>query len=162
MKKILFALGALLLSTQLLAEGKFGYVNVEVLLSNSKSFTAKQEALEAKFMKIEAQLADQFADLKGLAAKYNEVKDDLSPEEKKLQVTKITTQEQALKEKATKAGQNFELAQAEILQEFQDKINAAIKKFATENNYQLIVYKDIAYAAESIDITDKISALIRE
>jgi Skp family chaperone for outer membrane proteins len=56
-----------------------------------------------------------------------------------------------------KTKQQFELRNAEELQKIQNNINTIIKQFATANDFDLILYKDIAFVSKKIDITDKIS-----
>jgi outer membrane protein len=158
MKKIIFLL---LLSTNIFA-AKIGYINIDLLLSESTQFNESKKELSVEFSKKDNELTKQAKVLENLLQDFKENKEDLTKQEQKQQVNEIKKLDFALKEAVDKTRNQFELRSQEDLQKIQDKINDIIKKFAKENKFDLILYKDIAYISTDLDITKQILKLLNK
>jgi outer membrane protein len=158
MKKIIFLL---LLSTNIFAT-KIGYINIDLLLSESTQFNESKQKLSVEFSKKDNKLTKQAKVLENLLQDFKENKEDLTKQEQKQQVNEIKKLDFALKEAVDKTRNQFELRSQEDLQKIQDKINDIIKKFAKENKFDLILYKDIAYISTDLDITKQILKLLNK
>lgn len=158
MKKILI-IGLSLIAFNIFA-AKIGYVNLEKIISTSQSLQDKQDKIVNSFKTKDEDLKKQADKLQKLVKEFESEKDDLTKEEKQQKFNFINKQQQQLQQLAKKTQEQFNLAMQEELSIFEDRVNQALKQFARSNKFDLIVYKDIAYASDNIDITDKIIKLL--
>jgi outer membrane protein len=156
MKHILFLIFTTLFTTQVFAT-KIGYINIDTLLNESAQFKQSQQEIAAEFKQKDKKIEQQAKKIEQLLAEFQEQQDDLTQAEKKEKIATIKKLDNNLKEVVAKTKQQFELRNAEELQKIQNNINTIIKQFATANDFDLILYKDIAFVSKKIDITDKIS-----
>lgn len=56
--------------------------------------------------------------------------------------------------------EDINLRKNEELGSLQDRINKAVQSVAKAENYDLVMYSGVAYAADKIDITDKVLKLL--
>jgi Skp family chaperone for outer membrane proteins len=153
MKKLFLLL---LLSSNVFAI-KIGYINIDLLLSESKQFNESQKEIAAEFKAKDKKLKVKSDSLNLLIAEFKENQEDLTDKEKSSQVSKIKKLDLSLQKAVKKVKEQFNLRNTEELQKIQDTINKIINKFAKSNNFDLVLYKDIAYVSEKIDITSKIA-----
>jgi outer membrane protein len=156
MKHILFLIFTTLFTTQVFAT-KIGYINIDALLNESAQFKQSQQEIATEFKQKDKKIEQQAKKIEQLLAEFQEQQDDLTQAEKKEKIATIKKLDNNLKEVVAKTKQQFELRNAEELQKIQNNINTIIKQFATANDFDLILYKDIAFVSKKIDITDKIS-----
>jgi outer membrane protein len=97
---------------------------------------------------------------KKLLVEFKTIEQDLSENEKQAKLTTIAKEDKELKADALKLQKQFDLRRAEELQKFQDQVNEVLNNFAKQQKFDLILYKDVAYASNKIDITDKIATLL--
>jgi outer membrane protein len=136
---------------------KIGYINTELLLSGSSQFKESQFKIKQEFSKKESDLRQDVKNARKVLNNYNELKKDLTKDERQSQVIKIRTLDKNLQKKAEKIKKQFDLRSNEELLKIQNKINIIIKDFAIKNKFDLILYKDVAYVGKNIDITMEIA-----
>lgn len=141
---------------------QIGYINIDTLLSNSVEFQKSQKAIAAEFRRKDERLTVQAGAIEKLLKDFQEKKEDLSTKEKEERIAKIRTLDKDLKQEVAKVKQQFELQNQEELQKIQDKINKTINEFAKKHKFSLILYKDIAYIDNKLDITNKISTILNK
>jgi outer membrane protein len=158
MKKI-FTLLLLTLTLNAFAN-KIGFVNIDKILAESKSFNQAQQIILQDFKKRDDALKTRAENLQKLLVEFKTIEQDLSENEKQAKLTTIAKEDKELKADALKLQKQFDLRRAEELQKFQDQVNEVLNNFAKQQKFDLILYKDVAYASNKIDITDKIAKLL--
>jgi outer membrane protein len=158
MKKI-FTLLLLTLTLNAFAN-KIGFVNIDKILAESKSFNQAQQIILQDFKKRDDALKTRAENLQKLLVEFKTIEQDLSENEKQAKLTTIAKEDKELKADALKLQKQFDLRRAEELQKFQDQVNEVLNNFAKQQKFDLILYKDVAYASNKIDITDKIATLL--
>lgn len=155
--KLLSTFLALIMLTNIaVAETKIGFVKVDVILKDAPQMAASNKKLEKEFKVKTDKLKKSISTLqtKEEEFKKNSITMDEATREtkiKELQGSRIDIQrdERELKE-------DFDLRRREEINALQTKVNIAIEELAKKEKFDLILYNGVAYASESIDITDQV------
>jgi len=136
---------------------KIGYINTDNLLQNSTQFKQIQANIATEFEKKDAKLKQRADKIKKLIANFKEIRGDLTKGEIKEQVETIGNLDRGLQKDAIKLKKQFSLRGQEELQNIQNTLNAIIEKFAKTNKFDLILYREVAFVNDKIDITKQIA-----
>ncbi len=168
---LLMGLGALALLLVFAASagaqvGKFGYVDSDKIFSSYKEWQKAQDDYNAEYKAWDDQGQQMQQELEDLQTEYEKQKLILSPEKKKEREAAIDAKKQALdaftKQIFGPSGK-AETRNAELVRPLLEKINNAIERVATENNYDFVFNSSgLAYARQDYDITDKILEALEE
>ena len=79
-----------------------------------------------------------------------------------MEINKITTLEQELKQQALTLKKQLTLENKQSLGKIQSLINKVIRKIAEEQNFDLILYQKVAYASKKINITMLVSQKLKQ
>ena len=160
MKFIAFAL--LMFSTVLQAESlKIGYINIDHLVSSSPQFIQANQVVIREFQPQEKQLLTLGKQIQSLADAFNKNSKTLTQSERKAEIQKITNLERQLKQQARALKKQLNLKNEQELSKIQDLINRVIKQVAEDQNFDLILYQEVAYVSKKINITSIISQKLR-
>ena len=161
MKYFIFFL--LALSTALQAESsKIGYINIDHIVKSSPQFIQANQAVIERFEPQEKQLLNMSEQLQSLVDQYNTSANTLSNDERNAQLKKITTLEDNLKQQALNLKNQLKKINDKELSKIQDLINQVVKEIAISQNFDLILYNQVAYASQSVNITSLVSQKLRE
>lgn len=161
MKYFIFFL--LALSTALQAESsKIGYINIDHIVKSSPQFIQANQAVIERFEPQEKQLLNMSEQLQSLVDQYNTSANTLSNDERNTQLKKITTLEDNLKQQALNLKNQLKQINDKELSKIQDLINQVVKEIAISQNFDLILYNQVAYASQSVNITSLVSQKLRE
>jgi len=142
------------------AELKVGYVQVDKILQEAPQTAESGKKLEKEFSPRSQELDRMAKQIKDLETALD--KDGLSITEaerrsKERDVQNIKTEFQR---KQRELREDINLRKNEELGSLQDRINKAVQSVAKAENYDLVMYSGVAYAADKIDITDKVLKLL--
>ena len=161
MKYFIFFL--LALSTALQAESsKIGYINIDHIVKSSPQFIQANQAVIERFEPQEKQLLNMSEQLQSLVDQYNTNAKTLSNDERNTQLKKITALEDNLKQQALNLKNQLKQINDKELSKIQDLINQVVKEIAISQNFDLILYNQVAYASQSVNITSLVSQKLRE
>lgn len=142
------------------AELKVGYVQVDKILQE-----APQTAESGK--KLEKEFGPRSQELDRLAKQIKELETVLEKEGVTIPETERRTKERDVQNikvefqrKQRELREDINLRKNEELGSLQDRINKAVQSVAKSENYDLVMYSGVAYAADKIDITDKVLKLL--
>lgn len=138
------------------AELKVGYVQVDKILQEAPQTAESGKKLEKEFSPRSQELdrlAKQIKDLETALDKDGLTITEAERRSKERDVQNIKTEFQR---KQRELREDINLRKNEELGSLQDRINKAVQSVAKAENYDLVVYSGVAYAAEKIDITDKV------
>ncbi|MDI1299612.1 OmpH family outer membrane protein [Methylotenera sp.] len=142
------------------AELKVGYVQVDKILQEAPQTAESGKKLEKEFSPRSQELDRMAKQIKDLEAALD--KDGLTIAEadrrsKERDVQNIKTEFQR---KQRELREDINLRKNEELGSLQDRINKAVQSVAKAESYDLVMYSGVAYAADKIDITDKVLKLL--
>ena len=157
-----FAFILVLLNGSLQAQSlKIGYINIDHLVSSSPQFIQANQVVIKAFQPQEKQLLALSKRIQLSADTFNKNSKTLTQVERKIEIKKIANLEYQLKQQAQTLKKQLKLKNEQELSKIQDLINRVIKQVAKDQNFDLILYQEVAYASKKINITPIISQKLR-
>ena len=157
-----FAFILVLLSGSLQAQPlKIGYINIDHLVSSSPQFIQANQVVIKAFQPQERQLLALSKQVQLSADTFNKNSKTLTQSERKTEIKKIANLERQLKQQARALKKQLNLKNEQELSKIQDLINRVIKQVAEDQNFDLILYQEVAYVSKKINITPIISQKLR-
>ena len=157
-----FAFILVLLNGSLQAQPlKIGYINIDHVVSSSPQFIQANQVVIKAFQPQEKQLLALSKRIQLSADTFNKNSKTLTQVERKIEIKKIANLEYQLKQQAQTLKKQLKLKNEQELSKIQDLINRVIKQVAKDQNFDLILYQEVAYASKKINITPIISQKLR-
>jgi len=163
MKKIVFIIGLLVLSSAMAVAQKYAFVDTEYIRKNIPAFTTAQEQLDNLSKQWEKEVADGYAVVEQMYKSYQNEAPLLSQDMKVKREEAIITKEKEMKDLQNKYfGMEGELfkKREELVKPIQDEILKAIKDIAVEGSYAVIFDSaaggNILFANPKFDISDQV------
>ena len=157
-----FAFILVLLNGSLQAQPlKLGYINIDHLVSSSPQFIQANQVVIKAFQPQEKQLLALSKRIQLSADTFNKNSKTLTQVERRTEIKKIANLERQLKQQAQTLKKQLKLKNEQELSKIQDLINRVIKQVAKDQNFDLILYQEVAYASKKINITPIISQKLR-
>ena len=157
-----FAFILVLLNGSLQAQSlKIGYINIDHLVSSSPQFIQANQVVIKAFQPQEKQLLALSKRIQLSADTFNKNSKTLTQSERKIEIKKIANLERQLKQQARALKKQLNLKNEQELIKIQDLINQVIKRVAEDQNFDLILYQEVAYVSKKINITPIISQKLR-
>ena len=151
----ILALG-LVFSAMAQAQGsKIGFVNTERILRDSIPAKAAQTKIEAEFKKREDVLQKLAANLRNLAQKFEKDAPVLSESDRNKRQRELANIDADIQRKRREFQEDFNRRRNEEFATIVEKANAAIKRIAEQENYDVIL-QDAVTVSPRVDITDKV------
>lgn len=155
---VLIALMFTLGSVTAFADGmKIGVVDLQKIMQTASQMKSIQEKLEKEFKPRRDKLVAMEEGLKKDMEKFKRDSAVLSPSQKKDMEKQIVTTQQQFEREGQQYQQELSTAHNEAMEEFYNKIRAAIAKVAETDKYDVVLQKDAApFSADKLDVTAKV------
>ena len=141
---------------------KIGYIDVEKVINNLSQYQQENNALIQQFEPKKQQLLDLFKHIELLKKNLNNVETNVSNETYQKELEKIRELEISFQTDTELWQQQLNQEKRESLQKIETMINLVIEKFATSENYDLILYQNAAFVSDEVNITNQIISKIEE
>ena len=141
---------------------KIGYIDVEKVINNLSQYQQENNALIQQFEPKKQQLLDFFKHIELLKKNLNNVETNVSNETYQKELGKIRELEISFQTDTELWQQQLNQEKRESLQKIETMINLVIEKFATSENYDLIIYQNAAFVSDQVNITNQIISKIEE
>jgi len=160
---LLIALFLAMGSVSAFAEGtKIGVVDLQKIMQTSSQMKGIQEKLEKEFKPRRDKLVAMEEGLKKDMEQFKRDTAVLSQTQRKDLEKKIVTTQQQFEREGQQYQQELSTAHNEAMEEFYNKIRAAISKVAQNDKYDVVLQKDAApFSADNLDITAKVMQEIK-
>jgi outer membrane protein len=169
MKRILLAAAAALVLTFSANAQKIAIVDINQVLNSLADYKKAQDDLEKIAQKWRGEIAQQQDVIKGLYNRYQAEQVLLNDTQRKQREEEIMNKEKEVREaQRVKFGAEGELfkRRQELVKPIQDKVYAAIERFATEKGYDLILDKSssagLIFANPTYDKTSLVVDLVKK
>ena len=139
---------------------KIGYIDVEKVINNLSQYQQENNTLIQQFEPKKQQLLDLFKHIELLKKNLNNVEANVSNETYQKELEKIRELEISFQTDTELWQQQLNQEKRESLQKIETMINLVIEKFATSENYDLILYQNAAFVSDQVNITNKIISKI--
>ena len=141
---------------------KIGYIDVEKVINNLSQYQQENKVLIQQFEPKKQQLLDLFKHIELLKKNLNNVETTVSNETYQKELEKIRELEISFQTDTELWQQQLNQEKRESLQKIETMINLVIEKFATSENYDLILYQNAAFVSDQVNITNQIISKIEE
>lgn len=155
---ILLALVFMVVGGNALAEGaKIGVVDLQKIMQTSTQMKVIQDKLEKEFKPRRDKLIAMEDGLKKDMEKFKRDSAVLNATQRKDLEKKIVATQQQFEREGQQYQQELSTAHNEAMEDFYNKIRAAIAKVAQSESYDLVFQKDAApFSVEKLDVTAKV------
>ncbi|MCP0913173.1 MULTISPECIES: OmpH family outer membrane protein [Legionella] len=144
------------------AEGtKIGVVDLQKIMQTSTQMKAIQEKLEKEFKPRRDKLVAVEENLKKDMEKFKRDSAVMSQSQRKELEKKIVSTQQKFEREGQQYQQELSTAHNEAMEDFYNKIRAAIAKVAETEKFDIVLQKDAApFSSEKLDVTSKVMQAI--
>ena len=146
-----------LLSFNVFAETiKIGYINTEQVVNNLPQYQQSIDKLSKEFEPKKQELLDLFEYIELLRGNLNSLEISSTTEAFQIELNKIVDLEASFNRETEYLQQYIDKKNIDLLKKMELIINTAINEIAISEDYDLILYENIAFVSNEIDITEKI------
>ncbi len=142
------------------AELKVGYVQVDKILQEAPQTAESGKKLEREFNPRSQELDRMAKQIKDLESALDKEGITITETERRSKERDIQNIKVEFQRKQRELREDINLRKNEELGSLQDRINKAVQSVAKAENYDLVMYSGVAYAADKLDITDKVLKLL--
>ena len=140
---------------------KIGYIDTAEVINNISKYQENIALISEEFDFKKNELLDLFDHIELLKSKIeNNKKNNIIPDESDL--LKITSLEDTFKSETEFWQNSFNNRKIELLQEIEQIINKSIIDIAIREEFDLILYENVAFVSDEVNITHKIIAEIEK
>jgi len=152
---VLFFLSALCLTTNAQSL-KIGFIDTEQVIINLTQYKNSVDELSREFEPKKQELLDLFKHIELLRAnmEFNTKTSTLDSDE--MELAKLKDLEESFEKETEFWQKSMNSKKINLLNKIQSLINSSINDYALEEGYDLILYKDVAFASDKVNITQKI------
>ena len=152
---VLFFLSALCLTTNAQSL-KIGFIDTEQVIINLTQYKNSVDELSREFEPKKQELLDLFKHIELLRAnmEFNTKTSTLDSDE--MELTKLKDLEQSFEKETEFWQKSMNSKKINLLNKIENLINITINDYATEEDYDLILYKDVAFVSDKVNITQQI------
>ncbi len=159
MKKLLVILSISLLTVGAFAQkAKFGHVNSNAVFTLMPEKQVASKAVEDYAMTLETQLQSLNKELELKYNDYMEKQETMSPSIKQMKEEEIVNLQQRIQAFQTRAQEDMQAKEIELLEPIYTKIQNAIKEVGEENSFIYIFDEStlLYHSSESVDVTNMV------
>ena len=135
---------------------KIGYIDMQRVVNNLPQYQQSVDKISKEFEPKKQELLDLFKHIELLRMKINSINNTEKKENLQIELTKLASLEESFKQETEFWQETMNTKKIELLQKIELLINNTINELAISENYDLILYENVAYVSDEINITDKV------
>tara|TARA_B110000444_G_C18494285_1_gene434954 strand:+ start:104 stop:601 length:498 start_codon:yes stop_codon:yes gene_type:complete len=135
---------------------KIGFIDTERVVNSSSLYKQGKANIAEEFESKRQELLDLFNHIELVKAELKKNEQSLNNLNQKKELKNILELETSLQNETAYWQEIINQEQIDLLREIEIIINNALKEFATDENYDLILYENAAFVNDKVDITPKI------
>ena len=161
--KVLAILFFCLLSFSTNAENiKIGFIDTNQVVTSLSQYKASIDEISSEFEPKKQELLDLYNHIELVRTKIDEILKSDSNKSIEDELAKLSNLEQSFR-KETEFWQNtMNNKKIDLLKEIEILVNQTINEYAKRENYDLILYENIAFVSDKVDISKEIIAEIEK
>lgn len=162
MKRHQLILILLLSSNVLWAAGKIGYVDMNILISESPQILQANQNLTAEFEAENQKISQQESDLSSLEKRITQEGPLMTTDE----LLKLQERARILERQVRRSKEDLKdaitIRNSQMVDEVQAQLKKVVTEYAENNGFDAILINAILYVNDEVDITDEILAQLRQ
>jgi len=161
--KVLAILFFCLLSFSTNAENiKIGFIDTNQVVTSLSQYKASIDEISSEFEPKKQELLDLYNHIELVRTKINEILKSDANKSIEDELAKLSNLEQSFR-KETEFWQNtMNNKKIDLLKEIEILVNQTINAYAKRENYDLILYENVAFVSDKVDISKEIIAEIEK
>ena len=141
---------------------KIGYIDTEKIVNNLPQYQQSVDKISKEFEPKKQELLDLFKHIELLRAKIKTINESENNETLQIQLSKLALLEQNFKQETEFWQEMMNNKKIELLQKIEMLINKTISELAISENYDLILYENVAFVSDKVNITNKVIERIQK
>ena len=152
---VLFFLSALCLTAN--AQNlKIGFIDTEQVIVNLTQYKNSVDKLSREFEPKKQDLLDLFKHIELLRANIEFNKKINTLDSNEMELAKLKDLEESFEKETEFWQKSMNSNKIKLLNKIENLINSSINDYAIEEGYDLILYKDVAFVSDKVNITQQI------
>jgi len=141
---------------------KIGYIDTERVVNNSPQYQQSVEKISREFEPKKQELLDLFNHIELLRIQISIIKKSEKKENLQSELSKLASLEESFKQETIFWQDTMNNKKIELLQKIEELINNTINELAVSENYDLILYDNVAFVSDKVNITKKVIERIKK
>ena len=141
---------------------KIGYIDTEKVVNSLSQYQQENDDIIKEFESKKQELLDLFNHIELVRANLNKIDKSLNENDFQIELNKVLELESSFQQETEYWQEKINQKKIDLLQKIEIVINKAIKEFAINEGYDLILYENAAFVSKNINITNKIISIIED
>ena len=151
------------LAFQVTAESiKIGYIDTEKVVNSLTQYQQENADIIQEFESKKQELLDLFNHIELVRANLNKIDKSLNESDFQIELNKVLELESSFQQETEYWQEKINQKKIDLLQKIEIVVNEAIKEFAINEGYDLILYENAAFVSKNVNISNKIISIIEE
>ena len=152
---VLFFLSALCLTANAQSL-KIGFIDTEQVIINLTQYKNSVDRLSREFEPKKQELLDLFNHIELIRANIEFNKKTSTLDSDEIELAKLKDLEESFEKETEFWQKSMNINKINLLNKIENIINSSINDYAIEEGYDLILYKDVAFVSDKVNITQQI------
>ena len=139
---------------------KIGYIDTNQVVSSLTLYKQSIDSIAREFEPKKQELLDLFNHIELLRSKIDNINQTSNNESIEAELLKLSNLEMSFQQETEFWQKTMDLKKIELLNEIEMIINQAINQYANQEQFDLILYENVAFSSDKVNITDNIIELI--
>ena len=141
---------------------KIGYIDTEKVVNSLSQYQQENDGIIQEFELKKQELLDLFNHIELVRANLNKIDKSLNENDFQIELNKVLELESSFQQETEYWQEKINQKKIDLLQKIEIVINKAIKEFAINEGYDLILYENAAFVSKNVNITNKIISIIED
>ncbi len=139
---------------------KIGFIDTNQVVTSLTLYKQSTELISREFEPKKQELLDLFNYIELLRSKIDNINQTSNNESIEAELLKLSNLEMSFQQETEFWQKTMDLKKIELLNEIEMIINQAINQYANQEQFDLILYENVAFSSDKVNITDNIIELI--
>jgi len=141
---------------------KIGYIDTEKVVNSLSQYQQENDGIIQEFESKKQELLDLFNHIELVRANLNKIDKSLNENDFQIELNKVLELESSFQQETEYWQEKINQKKIDLLQKIEIVINKAIKEFAINEGYDLILYENAAFVSKNVNISNKIISIIED
>ena len=141
---------------------KIGYIDTEKVVNSLTQYKNENNLIAQEFEQKKQELLSLISHIELMRANLEKIDKSLNENAFQRELSKVLELESSFQAETEYWQEKINQKKIDLLRRIEIIVNIAIKDFAVDENYDLILYENVAFASEKTNISNKIISLIEE
>ena len=141
---------------------KIGFIDTNQVVTSLSQYKTSIDEISSEFEPKKQELLDLYNHIELVRTKIDEILKSDSNKSIEDELIKLSNLEQSFRNETEFWQNTMNNKKIDLLKKIEILVNQTINEYAKRENYDLILYENIAFASDKVDITDEIIAEIEK